>query len=393
MAARSWPNRELWQPFFTATATPVTPITTIVQEGGAIIDDGGQSISVLEPLQHDSSLGGDLDGGLTKLDTGTLTLTAVSTYNGDTVVSGGTLALSGAASISDSDSITVASGATLDASVSTGSTLNLAGGQTLTGSGAVNGNIIIANGATLAPGGSLSTLTFNNNLTLNGGSTTVFEVSKSPATNDFAQVAGTFALGGTIVITNVGATPYAAGDSFTLFSAAGYSGAFTNIQPVIPDVNLAWNTNGLGTGVLSIVSAPTPPPGISSISFDGTNVMLSATNGPADWACNILNSTNVSLPLAQWQCIATNNFDQNGNLNCTNPPATTASTSNFSSCNCSEVIFGQRPSPGAATWFISPHATFSPLVMRKLLRPGTGAVRRKATRRFGQHSLGDGGSF
>jgi autotransporter-associated beta strand protein len=306
------------------TATPVTPITAIVQEGGAVIDDGGQSINILEPLQHDSTLGSDLDGGLTKMDTGTLTLTAVSTYNGDTVVSAGTLALSGVASISESDSIALGASATLDASVSTGGTLTLAAGQSLTGSGTVKGNVMVANGATLAPGGSLSTLTFNNNATLSGGSTTVFEVSKLPTTNDFAQVAGNLALGGTIVITNVGAMPYAAGDSFRLFSAGSYSGAFTNIQPTIPDVNLAWNTNGLGTGVLGIVSSSTPPPGISAISFDGTNVMLSATNGVSGWACYVLNSTNLSLPIAQWQCIATNNFDQNGNVNFTNPPATSS---------------------------------------------------------------------
>lgn len=304
--------------FHGCTSVPVTPITTIVQEGGAIIDDGGQAISILEPLQHDSSLGGDLDGGLTKLDTGTLTLATVNTYNGDTLVSAGTLALSGAASISDSDSITVAGAATLDASVSTGATVTLAAGQKLTGNGVVKGNVIVANGATLAPGGSLSTLRFNNNLTINGGSTTVFEVSKSPPTHDFAQVAGTLALGGTIVITNVNASPYAAGDSFKLFSAAAYSGAFTNIQPVIPAVNLAWNTNNLSSGILSVVSSPTPSPQISAISTDGTNVYLSATNGVANWPCYVLNSTNVSLPLDQWQIAGTNQFDQNGDLNFTN---------------------------------------------------------------------------
>jgi fibronectin-binding autotransporter adhesin len=308
--------------FHGCTAVPVTPITTIVKEGGAVIDDGGQSISILEPLQHDGTLAGDLDGGLTKLDTGTLTFTAVNTYNGDTVVTAGTLALSGAASISDSDSITVAGGATLDASVSTGSSLTLAAGQTLTGSGTVKGNVIVGNGATLAPGGALSTLTFNNNVTLNGGSTTVFEISKSPTTNDFAQVAGTLTLGGTIVITNISGNAYAAGDTFQLFNAGSYSGALTNIQPVIPAVNLAWNTNDLSTGTLSIVASPTPPPQISTISTDGTNVYLSASNGVANWPCYVLNSTNVSLPLTQWQVVGTNAFDQNGNLSFTNAVGT-----------------------------------------------------------------------
>src|SRR5262249_25108329 len=59
--------------FFQGSAvTPVTPITAIVRDGGAFIDDGGNSITIAEPLQHDSTLGTDPDGGLTKLGGGTL---------------------------------------------------------------------------------------------------------------------------------------------------------------------------------------------------------------------------------------------------------------------------------------------------------------------------------
>lgn len=175
--------------------TPVCPITTIVQLGGAIIDDGGQSITIGEPLQHDTTLGAGTDGGLTKLNSGTLTLTGTNTYNGETIVSAGTLALSGTTSISNSEIISVSSGAILDASGLSGGTMTFGNGQTLTGSGTVKGNITIANGATLAPGGSLNTLTFNNNLTLNGGSTTMVEISDSPTTNVVAKVIGTVKIG------------------------------------------------------------------------------------------------------------------------------------------------------------------------------------------------------
>src|SRR4029077_18825985 len=72
---------------------PVTPIVTLVQSGGAVIDDGGNAITIAESLQHDPTLGGAADGGLTKLNSGTLTLTAGCTYNGDTTVTAGTLAL------------------------------------------------------------------------------------------------------------------------------------------------------------------------------------------------------------------------------------------------------------------------------------------------------------
>lgn len=306
--------------FLGSTALPIIPVTAIVQTGGAVIDDGGNAITVGELLQHDSTLAGDLDGGLTKLNTGTLTLTNVNTYNGNTLVNAGTLALSGVGSIFNSDNITVAVGATLDASVRTDDTLTLAAGQTLTGNGTVKGNVVVGNGATLAPGGSLSTLTFNNNVTLNSGSMTVFEVSKSPTTNDFAQVTGNFILNGTIVITNVSGNAYAAGDSFKLFSAASHSGAFTSIQPVIPAVNLAWNNNNLPNGILSIVSSPTSQPVIGAATMSSGNFCFSASNGVPDWPCIILTSTNLALPLDQWAAIATNSFDANGNFAFTNQP-------------------------------------------------------------------------
>ncbi len=233
-----------------STVTPVTPIIATVETGGAVIDDGGNAITIAEPLQHDASLGTTPDGGLTKLDSGTLTLTATNTYNGDTVISSGTLALSGAGSISNSDSITVAAGAILDASVRTSGTLTLTAGQTLTGNGTVKGNVVAGNGAVLAPGVAIGTLAFNNNLTLGGGSVTVMGINKgSVPSNDLAQVSGTLIYGGTLTITNLGPSDFSAGDSFKLFSAATFFGAFTNIVPAIPDINLAWNTNSLGTGI------------------------------------------------------------------------------------------------------------------------------------------------
>jgi fibronectin-binding autotransporter adhesin len=76
-----------------STVAPVIPITTIVKSGGAIIDTETNSISFLEPLQHDPTLGGTPDGGLTKLGTGVLVLGNTNTYTGNTVVSNGTLEL------------------------------------------------------------------------------------------------------------------------------------------------------------------------------------------------------------------------------------------------------------------------------------------------------------
>ena len=58
-------------------------------------------------------------GGLTKVGTGTLTLTGTNTYTGATTISAGTLALSGIGSISSSSVVTV--NATLDISAASSS--------------------------------------------------------------------------------------------------------------------------------------------------------------------------------------------------------------------------------------------------------------------------------
>jgi fibronectin-binding autotransporter adhesin len=76
-----------------STVAPVIPITTIVKSGGAVIDTDTNSVSFLEPLQHDPTLSGTPDGGLIKLGTGVLVLGNTNTYTGNTVVSNGTLEL------------------------------------------------------------------------------------------------------------------------------------------------------------------------------------------------------------------------------------------------------------------------------------------------------------
>jgi len=258
-------------------------------------------------------------GGLIKNGSYNLILAGANIYSGNTTINGGSLILTNNSSISGSPLITVNAGATLDASQRSDTTLTLTNGQMLTGNGAVKGKVIVGSGATLAPGNSVGTLTFNTNLTLNGGSTTVMELNKTLLTNDVAQVAGTLTYGGTLVLTNLSGT-LAGGDHFKLFNAAIYSGAFTNITPAIPALNLAWNTNGLTNGVLSIVSSPTPPPQFAGVAADDEgNIIFNGTNGVPDWTYYVLASTNLTLPLANWAVVSTNTFDGGGNFNFTAP--------------------------------------------------------------------------
>ena len=132
------------------------------------------------------------------------------------------------------------------------------------------------------------------------------------------SLAGTLTAGGTLVVTNSGVTAFAAGDVFNLFSAAGgLAGAFGSIS--LPPLNpgLFWSTTRLAVdGTLGVVS--TNPPVISSLNLSGGSLVWQGTGGTPNWACTILSSTNLTLPLAQWSAVTTNFFDASGNFNWTN---------------------------------------------------------------------------
>jgi autotransporter-associated beta strand protein len=229
---------------------------------------------------------------------GTLTLGAVNSYTGNTTVNNGFLQVNG--------------------SMAAGSGVTIGAGGWLGGMGIINGPATVQNGGTLTPGGassSLSTLTFNNSLTLAAGSTSIFEISQSPTTNDMAKVFGALTFGGTLLVTNISGLDLTAGDSFELFNAASYSGGFTNVQlPVLP-AGLAWNTNALNTtGAISIVALTAPA--ITGVQIVGGNLVMNGSGGPADWNYYLLSSTN--LAGAPWTPVATNQFDAGGNFILTN---------------------------------------------------------------------------
>ncbi len=305
-------NNSAFLPAFNVT-------TNAVQAGGAIIDDGGFAITIPGPLMHDSGLGATSDGGLVKLGAGTLTLGSFvagvqQTYTGPTMINAGTLVL--ISSITNSASIYIGSGASLNIPVGS---FSVAGGRTLWGNGLVTGNsIAIGNGATLAPGSnSIGTLTFSNSLTLASGSTNIFEISHSPLTNDLAIVFGALTNGGTLIVTNISGAQLAAGDSFKLFNAASYGGAFSSVKLSSLPFGLAWNTDSLNTaGTIAVVLTTTPV--IGNISISGSGLGLSGTGGVGNASFYLLGSTNIAAPLSNWTRLLTNQFDGGGNFNFTN---------------------------------------------------------------------------
>jgi autotransporter-associated beta strand protein len=74
-------------------------LNAYVQAGGAMIDTNGNEIAINLPLAHDPGLGSSQDGGLTKVGSGVLTLTATNSYNGGTTINAGTLAISSPANL------------------------------------------------------------------------------------------------------------------------------------------------------------------------------------------------------------------------------------------------------------------------------------------------------
>ena len=277
--------------------------------GTSVFDIGGSSLTI-----SNNVLAGP--GGLTKTGSGVLTLRGSNTYAGETFISAGTLALAASGSLSGSSVITVSAGATLDVTGRTDGTLTLVTGQTLTGNGTLNGALLVSAGATVAPGGSIGALTVANSVTLQGR--TFLELNKSAGTSDTLVGATTINYGGTLLLTNLSGA-LAPGDTFQLFSAAGYSGSFSNITPAIPALNLAWETNTLAAdGTLRIVSAPSPQPQIVSIALNGNSIILAGTNGIPDWPYCLLSATNPALPLATWSSVATNLFDHMGAFTTTN---------------------------------------------------------------------------
>lgn len=250
-----------------------------VRFGGAVIDDGGFDITIAQPLVHSTIVGDNpLDGGLTKLDTGELTLAGTNTYNGNTTIRAGTLALGSTGSIAYSADISVAEAAQLDVSaVSGGFTLGTT--QTLSGGGTVNGTLV--DSGTIAPGtaGTIGTLTLNNSPVLNGTILMKLDRNGGAPLNDRLYLpSSTVTYGGTLTVTNVGAD-LQAGDEFQLFNSTGYAGSFTltNLPPL--DSGLAWSNSLPVNGSIVVISTVSRDPTNIVWSVSGTNLALS---WPAD---------------------------------------------------------------------------------------------------------------
>jgi hypothetical protein len=197
---------------------------------------------------------------------------------------------------------------------------NAPAGGALGGNGVISGAVTINSGGTLAPGfagGSIGTRTFSNSLTLAAGSANIFEISHSPLTNDMARVFGAIINGGTLIASNISSASLTNGDSFKLFSAGSYRGAFAKLILSSLPAGFGWNTNALNTnGRLSVVVIAKPV--ITSASLSAGGLAFTGMGGVANANFYLLSSTNLAMPVSNWTRLRTNQFDASGNFNFTN---------------------------------------------------------------------------
>jgi autotransporter-associated beta strand protein/T5SS/PEP-CTERM-associated repeat protein len=231
---------------------------------GAELETGSRNTNdtISGPIIDITSYG--LGGKLTKVGTGTLTLSGVNTYTGLTTVDAGTVVVNG----SNVGGAIVNSGATL------------------AGTGSLGGTVNINAGGTLAPGTTLGTLTVGG-LTLAGG-TLAMEIGGTAAGTQYDQVSssGAFSLAGALNVSLANGFAPSAGQSFNLLDWGSLSGTFSSMS--LPTLSgLTWNTSQLYTnGVLSVASANIPGDYNNDSAIDAADYVVwrkSGINGPTGY--------------------------------------------------------------------------------------------------------------
>jgi autotransporter-associated beta strand protein len=166
---------------------------------------------------------------------GTVILTGTNSCTGTTTISNGTFEVNG--SISCPIALT---------------------GGTLTGTGVLTGPVTVSTAGAISPGPGFAELLVSNTLAVQTGGSISMDVNAATGAAD--EIAGMTQLtyGGALALNNK-AGSFSATNTFKLFNASTYAGAFSSISPALPGTGLDWNTGTLATdGTLRIVNVVIP---------------------------------------------------------------------------------------------------------------------------------------
>jgi autotransporter-associated beta strand protein len=211
-------------------------------------------------------------GSLTKIGTGTLTLSGANTYTGSTTVTNGALLING----SIAGAVSVSSGGTLG------------------GSGILNGATIVASGGALSPAnGGTGTLTLSSGLNLNGGS--ILNLGLGTSSGLLAVTAGTYTApsSGTVTINLAALTGFAPGTYNLITGATGINASSFIIGTAPAGYSYQLSASN---GTLSVtVSVPIVPTGLTATA--GNNQVVLAWNAVSSaTSYNVKVSTNSGGP-------------------------------------------------------------------------------------------------
>jgi outer membrane autotransporter protein len=178
--------------------------------GSKTLTAGGNNLSTtVSGVIQDGGLSGGAGGSLTKIGTGTLTLTGKNTYTGTTTVNAGSLIV--------------------DGSIASLQTLVNSGGL-LGGHGSLGGSLV--NSGIVSPGDSPGTLSVVGNYIQNPGGTLRIQIAGlAPDEYSLLAVNGHASLGGTLQLIGLGGFTLHVGDQVTFLTANdGVSGSFGTVQ-------------------------------------------------------------------------------------------------------------------------------------------------------------------
>ncbi|HPU56589.1 MAG TPA: hypothetical protein PLH97_09965, partial [Verrucomicrobiota bacterium] len=229
--------------------------------------------------------------GLTKVGSGTLTLTAVSSNTGSVTVNGGTIALIEPASFPNASLIAVGAGATFDVLGRSDQSLVLHAGQRLQGNGTVAGNVNALAGSTINPGDSVGTLNISGNLTVSGQLLMELNRTNTPANSDRINVGGTFSSAtGTLVVSNVGPA-LEAGDSFQFFpSGRAFAAVILPTNDPVNRMQYTWTDTVAVDGRITVLTATpaldTTPTNVTA-TVSGGSVTLSWPSSHIGWSLQV----------------------------------------------------------------------------------------------------------